>query len=90
MVSGRHSTDLTFGEGKVDFARMTRTTRGTNRAWMLGALCLISLLLALPSKAFGYVDPGTGSFIYQAIYAAFLGGIFYLRKFLSRFFKRNK
>jgi len=36
------------------------------------------------------VDPGTGSFIYQAIYAAVLGGIFYLRKFLSRLFKRDK
>jgi len=50
----------------------------------------LALLLALPSKAFGYVDPGTGSFIYQAIYAACLGGIFYLRKFLNRFFKRDK
>ena len=69
---------------------MKRTTRGTNQAWALTALCLISLLLALPSRAFGYVDPGTGSFIYQAVYAAFLGGVFYLRKFLSRFFKRDK
>jgi hypothetical protein len=48
------------------------------------------LLLALPSKAFGYVDPGSGSFIYQAVYAAFIGGVFYLRKFLNRIFKRNK
>lgn len=69
---------------------MKRTTRRANHVWLLSALCLLSLLLALPSRAFGYVDPGTGSFIYQAIYAAFLGGIFYLRKFLSRFFKRDK
>ena len=58
--------------------------------WALAALCLLALLLAVPSKAFGYVDPGSGSFIYQAVYAAFIGGIFYLRKFLTRIFKRNK
>ena len=69
---------------------MRRTTRGTNQVWVPAAFCLLALLLALPSKAFGYVDPGTGSFIYQAIYAACLGGVFYLRKFLNRFFKRDK
>jgi hypothetical protein len=69
---------------------MKRNTLGTNRATVLAAIFLIALLLALPSKAYGYVDPGTGSFIYQAIYAAFIGGIFYLRKFLNRIFKRNK
>jgi hypothetical protein len=36
------------------------------------------------------VDPGSGSFIYQAIYAVFLGGVFYLRRLLDRIFKRNK
>ena len=69
---------------------MKLSTRGMNQASLATALCLLTLLLALPSKAFGYVDPGSGSFAYQAIYAAFLGGIFYLRKFLNRFFRRDK
>ena len=69
---------------------MKPTTCGAFQARMLAAVCLIVLLLALPSKAFGYVDPGSGSFIYQAVYAAFIGGVFYLRKFLTRIFKRNK
>jgi len=90
MLSGKRSTDLIYGDGKVDFARMKRMTRRAFQVWALAAFCLIALLLALPSKAFGYVDPGSGSFIYQAIYAAFIGGIFYLRKFLNRIFKRNK
>ena len=56
-----------------------------------GSLLLLPLLLASPSKAFGYVDPGSGSFVYQAIYAACIGGAFYFRKVLGRFFrKRNK
>jgi len=88
--SGKHLTDPILGDGKVDFARMKRTTRGAFQAWALAAFCLLALLLILPSKAFGYVDPGSGSFIYQAVYAAFIGGIFYLRKFLTRFFKRDK
>jgi hypothetical protein len=88
--SGKHSTDPILGDGKVDLARMKRTTSRAIQAWMLAAFCLIAVLLATPSPAFGYVDPGTGSFIYQAIYAAFLGGVFYLRKFLNRFFKRDK
>jgi hypothetical protein len=54
-------------------------------------LLVLPLLLATPSKAQGYADPGTGAFIYQAAYAAFLGGTFYLRKILNRLWpRRNK
>jgi len=53
------------------------------------ASLLLPLMLATPSKAFGYADPGTGAFIYQAAYAAFLGGSFYLRKMLERFLRRR-
>jgi len=54
-------------------------------------LLLLPLLLASPSKAYGYVDPGSGSFVYQAVYAACIGAAFYFRKFLGRIFgKRNK
>jgi hypothetical protein len=54
------------------------------------AALLLPLILATPSRAYGYADPGTGAFIYQAAYAAFLGGTFYLRKFLNRFFGKRK
>ena len=53
-------------------------------------LCCGALLLASPGKAYGYADPGTGALVYQAAYAAFLGGTFYLRRFLDRLFKRRK
>jgi hypothetical protein len=59
--------------------------------WVKGSLLLLPLLLASPSKAYGYVDPGSGSYVYQAIYAACIGGAFYFRRFLGRIFgKRNK
>jgi hypothetical protein len=53
------------------------------------AICL-PLLLATPVKAHAYTDPGTGAFIYQAAYAAFLGGTYYFRKFLDRFWGKRK
>lgn len=54
------------------------------------ALAIIPLMLATPSSASAYADPGSGAFVYQAAYAVFLGGTFYLRKFLNRIFGRRK
>ena len=56
---------------------------------LLTGLLVLPLLLATPAKAFGYTDPGTGTFAYQAIYAAFIGGSFYVRKFLKRLFGKR-
>ena len=53
-------------------------------------LLLLPLLLATPVRAFGYADPGTGAFLYQAAYAAFLGGVYYFRRMLDRFWKKRK
>ena len=53
-------------------------------------MLLLPLVLAAPTRAHAYTDPGTGAFIYQAAYAAFLGGTFYLRKFLDRIFGKRK
>jgi len=58
------------------------------RAIVLG-IFLLPLLLATPVNAFGYTDPGTGTFAYQAVYAAFIGGTFYFRKLLRRLFGKR-
>jgi len=60
------------------------------RKLTLALLIVAPLLLATPSKAFGYADPGTGAFVYQAAYAAFLGGAYYFRRFLDRFWRKRK
>jgi hypothetical protein len=54
------------------------------------ALLLLPLILTTPSRAYGYTDPGSGMFIYQAAYAAFLGGTFYLRKILDKIFGKRR
>ena len=77
---------------------MTRETPCRAKQFLAGpvkraapfALLLLPLALATPSQAFGYTDPGTGAFVYQAAYAAFLGGSFYLRKLLNRIWSKRK
>jgi hypothetical protein len=53
-------------------------------------LLVVPLLLATPARASAYADPGTGAFLYQAAYAAFLGGSFYLRKLLDGLWHKRK
>jgi hypothetical protein len=70
-------------------------TRNTNRKSLFltlakALLLWMPLLLVTPAKAYGYADPGTGAFVYQAAYAAFLGGTFYLRKLLDRLWRKRK
>lgn len=52
-------------------------------------MILLPLTLATPVRAYGYTDPGTGTFAYQALYAAFIGGTFYFRKLVKRFFNKR-
>ena len=60
--------------------------------WSLVRVLMVcaTLLLTAPVEARAYADPGTGAFLYQAAYAAFLGGTFYLRRVLNRMFLRRK
>jgi hypothetical protein len=69
---------------------LNRTQRTLQHKIIHVALILLPLILVTPSRAYGYADPGTGAFLYQAAYAAFLGGTFYLRKFLDRLFGKRK
>jgi hypothetical protein len=65
-------------------------TTNSLRKLTLAMLLVAPLLLVTPARAYGYADPGTGAFVYQAAYAAFLGGTFYFRRFLNRFWKKRK
>ena len=67
------------------------TSRTHKMAMLTGAsLFLVALVLASPSTAFGYADPGTGAFVYQSVYAGFLVGAFYIRKILNRTWGKRK
>ncbi len=55
--------------------------------WLVGALRALPFILGLlvlserPARA--YTDPGTGALVWQMAAAAFVGFMFYLRKFIS-------
>jgi hypothetical protein len=69
-----------------------RKHTGTDSLLMIARalLLLVPLMLFTPARASAYADPGTGAFMYQAAYAVFLGGSFYLRKLLDRFWHKRK
>ena len=49
---------------------------------ILVVLALFSLIF--PLKAYAYLDPGTGSYIFQLIIAAFVGGLFAVKLFWNK------
>jgi len=44
----------------------------------------IILFIALPTLAFGYIDPGTGSYLLQILVATFLGGLLAVKIFWQK------
>ena len=47
-------------------------------------LALILIYLALSRPVYAYLDPGTGSYIFQLLVAGLLGGSFFARSFLKK------
>jgi len=45
------------------------------------AVLVVGLLALTPTQAFAYVDPGTGSYLFQLAAAGFLAGMFTLRRY---------
>ncbi len=55
----------------------------------------VSVLAALAvwgaeTQVLAYIDPGSGALLWQAIVAGFIGAGFYFRRFLGRFFSRDR
>jgi len=80
---------LEFRRRADGWVMQAKKTYSTLLLLLNALLVVLPLLLVTPARAYGYADPGTGAFVYQAAYAAFLGGSFYLRRFLNKFFKKK-
>lgn len=39
------------------------------------------LILFLPEESYAYIDPGTGSYLFQILIAAVLSGLFFIKTF---------
>jgi len=59
--------------------------RGASAARSVLAACGLAaaLILLAPVPALAYVDPGSGSFIFQILIAALVGGLFALKMFFK-------
>jgi hypothetical protein len=55
---------------------------------LLLCAALITSLVILPRAAFAYLDPGTGSYIFQVLLATLLGGLVTLRMYWHRLKER--
>jgi len=55
-------------------------------------LSISFLFLLLPKTAYAYLDPGTGSYLFQLLIAGFLGGTFFIKtvfRKVKKLFKNN-
>ncbi len=50
--------------------------------WAIGLLA--AWKLAAPGRAMAYLDPGTGSYLFQILIAALVGGLFAVKIFWGR------
>jgi hypothetical protein len=48
------------------------------------AVILLCICITLPRKALAYLDPGTGSYLFQVLIAVGLGAIFMVKTYWSR------
>ena len=44
---------------------------------------LLAVALLLPSMAYAYIDPGFGALVWQALFAAIVGSLFFLRSTIA-------
>ncbi|MGO9139576.1 MAG: hypothetical protein ACLQBC_18175 [Syntrophales bacterium] len=49
------------------------------RKHFYGLFLITALQVTLSQDAFAYLDPGTGSYVFQVSIAAFLGGLFTIK-----------
>lgn len=47
-------------------------------------LNVILVFLLFPKPAYAYIDPGTGSYLFQLLIAGFLGGTFFLKTAIKK------
>lgn len=55
--------------------------------------CFVLMFICMPTPAYAYIDPGTGSLILQGIAAALITGLAFIRgvrEKIAGFFKGNK
>lgn len=50
-----------------------------HRSWLFAAAIVTVLFCVFPCSVHAYIDPGTGSYLFQVLLAVFLGALFVLK-----------
>ncbi len=61
-------------------------------SYRIALLSIFSISIVFSQTAYGYLDPGTGSMIIQAVVAGILGGVFAIKFYwhkLLTFFRKD-
>lgn len=73
---------------------MNRNSMRRSRKWNMrfgGPPALLAvLLLLMPAWAFAYVDPGTGTILWQMLLGLLVGASFYFRQIVGWFTKKQR
>lgn len=80
MVLMRHNLVCLSGTKRKTLLIM----KSTGRQRLIGTLVVIAACLVPFRQAFGYVDPGSGSYLLQLLVAALFGTLFTVRVFWAR------
>ena len=62
---------------------------GLRYTFKITMLC-VAVFIATAQPAYSYIDPGTGSMIWQLLVSAFIGMSFYFRKAIAGVFSKFK
>jgi hypothetical protein len=82
----------------VELNRSNRELSMLKRKPLFTLFLIVALQEMLSQNAFAYLDPGTGSYIFQVLIAVFIGGLFTIKSywqkikdfFINRFSKRQE
>jgi hypothetical protein len=68
----------------------------TRRPFTLSFLSGLFLIILLKSRAYAYIDPGSGSYLFQIMLASLIGAVFAvktywikIKEFLRKFFHKD-
>lgn len=54
-------------------------------------IVVFTILVWINQPSYGYVDPGSGHLLWQALLAGFFGGFFYIKRFFTLpLFRRSR
>ena len=82
-----------WGKNKNRLCRQRKAKRDNFKTCFFVILFVALATLIFPERSEAYLDPGTGSFVFQMIIASIIGGLYTIKTYwrnIIKFFKKDK